>query len=68
MSYTITIGPWIIPLAATAGSLAWAIPLREDERNQGGMFGGLAALPAVFRTGVAVIFSLTCWLTWALVR
>lgn len=68
MAFQITIGSWIIPLILTAGGLAWAIPLRDDERNAGGMFGALSGISAVFRTGCVIIASLIAWLVWALCR
>lgn len=68
MSFNIVVGPWIVPLVFTIWALAWAIPLREDERDRGGYFGGLAGITAVFRTGATVIACLVAWLVWALLR
>lgn len=65
---TITLGYWMIPFALTVIGIAWALPLREDERDDGGMFGGLASLPAVFRLGATVIVCLVMWLIWAVLR
>lgn len=68
MTFQFTVGPWIIPLVLTIALLSWAIPLRADERDQGGYFGPLAALSAVFRTGLVIIISLVMWLIWAIAR
>ena len=67
MSIELIIGWWIAPAVVTVASLAWAFPMRDDERQTGSMFGGLGyALGSAFRVGGAIIVSLVCWLTWAL--
>jgi len=68
MQFNLTVGLWIIPLIFTVCAMGWAIPLREDEHDRGGMFGGLAAISAVFRQGVTLIVCLIVWLIWALLR
>lgn len=69
MNFSVTVS--VIPLVLsvlTIAALAWAIPLRADERDDGSMFGGLAALSGVFRLGCTVIICLAAWLAWALLR
>lgn len=67
MAIELIVGWWIAPTLVTAASLAWAIPVREDERQTGSMFDGLGyALGSAFRVGGAIIVSLVCWLAWAL--
>jgi hypothetical protein len=63
MQITLTLGWWLLPLMLTIASFAWAIPLREDERNQS-YIGD--ALMLTLRLGFAAIVSLGCWLIWAL--
>jgi hypothetical protein len=67
MNVSITLGWRLMPLLLTIASFAWAIPMREDERPNGGMFSGLGyALGGLFRCGVAAIMSLIAWLIWSL--
>lgn len=64
---TITIGWWLLPVAVTVGSFAWAIPMRQDERPTGQMFDGMGyALGKALRCSAAAIVSLVVWLMWAL--
>ena len=67
-SFTITFGWWLLPLVITVASMAWAIPVRDDERRSGSYFPALDGLESAFRTGVATIVSLIAWLVWALLR
>lgn len=67
MSYTITLGWWLLPAVLTIVLLLWAIWPREDEQPSGGYFD-FFFLPAMFRSALALIVSLIAWLIWALVR
>lgn len=68
MTVTLTLGWWIVPLAITVGSLAWAIPMRQSERPDGSMFSGLGyAIGGTLRVAGAIIVSLVAWLVWSLV-
>jgi hypothetical protein len=64
---SVVLGYWIIPAALTIAAFAWALPMRDNERPNGGMFDGLGyAMGSLFRTGAALITSLAVWLIWAL--
>lgn len=59
---------WIIPVVVTVGSLAWAIPMRAEEKPNGSIFVGMNyVFGAGIRIAKALILSLICWLIWALV-
>ena len=69
MNFSVTVS--VIPLALgvlTVAALAWAVPIREEERDDGSMFGSLGAFSAVFRLCITVILCLAAWLAWALLR
>lgn len=67
MTIEIVASWWLIPTAITIGTLAWAIPMRQEERPDGSMFSGMAyAFGGGFRIAGAIIFSLVAWLIWAL--
>lgn len=67
MSVTVALGWWLLPLALTVLSLAWAIPMRADELPTGSMFDGLGyVIGGALRVSAAIILSLIAWLIWAL--
>jgi len=68
MSFTLTIGWWVLPLLVTIAGQAWALPLRADEQPTGSMFDGMRFFGPIARSGFAVIVSLLAWLVWALAR
>lgn len=59
MSFTITLGWWLLPLAITAIAFAWATAVCP----KGGSLGD--AIAAAFVFGPALIGSLVAWLIWA---
>lgn len=57
----IPLGWWIIPVAITASTMAWAMWPREGER-----YGGLGAgVAGMFRLGIAFNGSMIVWLFWS---
>ncbi len=67
MSFTVSLGVWLVPLAITLVSFAWAIPMRENERPGGGIMSGFGyAIGALLRCLFAACCSLFAWLIWAL--
>lgn len=68
MTFSLTIGWWLLPLIITVALIAWALPRRADERNNGSMYGDLGyAVGGLIRLLTAVSLSLFSWLMWALV-
>jgi hypothetical protein len=66
MSFTITFGYWLIPLAITILSyvgLPW-LAVRDDGSSYGSIFNGLFVLLSLL---VATIISLISWLIYAVV-
>lgn len=61
MAITLTLGWWLIPLAITVASWAWALMTPSDPS---GPFA-IDPMPLI-RAGTAAIISLFAWLVWAL--
>ncbi|MCX5513408.1 hypothetical protein C3941_23760 [Kaistia algarum] len=59
MTFTITAGWWLAPLAITIGVWLWAFAKSSNSR------GAFDIGPALFM-GSALIASLAAWLVWAL--
>ena len=69
MTFTISIGWWLLPVSITVASFSWGLWVRESERPTGGMFDGLdAAVGLMIRVPSAAAVSLAAWLVWALWR
>ena len=63
MTFSITLGWWVLPLIVTIASSTWALWDRPSER------GGFIPSPMpLIRLAGALIVSLIAWLIWALVR
>lgn len=67
MSFAITLGTWIIPLAITLGLFTWVLIPRETDRRSGD-WDFTFWIPAAFRLVGAIIGSLVAWLVWSLAR
>lgn len=68
LSFTVTIGWWIVPLAITATSLPWALWPRESERSRGGDYSFPDIFSPMLRLIPAITLSLSSWLVWSLMR
>ncbi len=65
MTFTLTAGWWLLPLAATIAAFWRASHLdREDTAGRGDY--GFAAFVSAIYYGCALILSLAAWLAWAL--
>lgn len=67
MNMSLPIDWWLLPAAVTVAGIAWAIPMREDEQQDGTMFSGMAyAFGAAVRLLLACIAALAAWLIWSI--
>ena len=68
LSFTVTIGWWIVPLITTAALLPWALWPRARERSRGGDYSFPDIISPLLRLVPAITISLASWLIWSLVR
>lgn len=68
MTFTLTLGWWVLPLIVTIGAYVAAY-FATPKVDHSGMFGNvaIAAIAGVLYFAVATILSLLSWLIWALV-
>lgn len=64
MTLSLTLGWWLLPLAATIIAALWGFIPRASERRSGD-YDFTFWLPAAFRACAATILSLLVWLLWA---
>jgi hypothetical protein len=67
MSFTITIGAWVLPLTISALAFAWAVWNGDYKPATG--YGSIGkGVANALLLAVALIFSLIAWLAWAVLR
>lgn len=62
---------WLLPLIFTVGALAWALLPREwemDLEEDGFRMTPNYPLACAIRLPMSIIFALSAWLLWALIR
>lgn len=65
MSFTITLGWWLMPLAVTVAAFGYRWMFHQNDVYSGG-FMNLNELGRLLTALLAGVISLTAWLIWAL--